>query len=220
MEANERRRLEERGPSLAGGVATIVIAGIVLGMGQNALTRQGGSQRGLAWIATERTLDDLEAQLTASDPSSDSRPGGATPLPPDMNDPMAIAGTVAPGDGIPEIPDLGRPLDVNLARVKQFWNAGAAVFVDARTLEEYVEGHIPGAVHMDYEQAVTDPAKLEAFDSRGRPIVIYCGGGTCEVSKNLGYALTAAGHSKVLVYTGGWPEWLASGLPVSKGESS
>ena len=225
MEASGKRRAPESGSVLATGVVAVIVLGAALGVAQNALVREGGAGRGLAWIGTERTLDPLEARLGSGapasiDPAADARPGGANPLPPDMNDPMAIAGNVGGGSTLPEIPDLGRPLDITLARVKQFWEAKAAVIIDARTREEFDEGHIPGAVHMDYEEAVTDPARLEAFDPGGKPIVIYCGGGTCEVSKNLGYAFVAAGKTKVLVYTGGWPEWLASGLPVARGETS
>ena len=35
----------------------------------------------------------------------------------------------------------------------------------------------------------------------------------------LGYALVAAGKTKVLVYTGGWPEWTAMQYPVEQGAS-
>ena len=43
------------------------------------------------------------------------------------------------------------------------------------------------------------------------------GGQGCELSKNLGYALVAAGKTRVLIYEGGMPEWLAMGYPVAKG---
>jgi 3-mercaptopyruvate sulfurtransferase SseA len=34
---------------------------------------------------------------------------------------------------------------------------------------------------------------------------------------NLAFALVQAGHKKVLVYMGGYPEWQDAGLPVERG---
>ena len=101
--------------------------------------------------------------------------------------------------------------------MKAFFDAKAATIVDARDPAEYAEGHVPGALNMPYDQVVTDPERLEKFDSGGKPIIVYCGGGTCELSMNLGFALVNAGKKKVLVYMGGWPEWSTSGYPVAKG---
>ncbi len=137
-------------------------------------------------------------------------------VPPDMNDPMGIA-AVAPGDGLPAIPDLGRPLQMQLPAVKKFFDAQAATIVDARDPEEYAEGHIPGAINLPYDQVITDPERIEAFDPKGKPTIVYCGGGTCEVSMNLAFRMVEAGKKHVLVFMGGWPEWQAAGYPVAKG---
>ena len=51
-----------------------------------------------------------------------------------------------------------------------------------------------------------------------RPIIAYCGGGTCEISMGVADALIARGHRKVLVFMGGFPEWEAAGYPVVRGE--
>ena len=101
--------------------------------------------------------------------------------------------------------------------MKAFFDAKAATIVDARDPAEYAEGHIPGAVNLPYEQVATDSERLENFDAKGKPIIIYCGGGTCEISMNLGFSLVMVGKKKVLVYMGGWPEWVTSGYPVAKG---
>lgn len=97
------------------------------------------------------------------------------------------------------------------------YEAKEATIIDARDPQEYADGHIPGAVNLPHETTVTDLDKLEKFDPKGKPIIVYCGGGTCEASLQLGYALIGAGKHKVLVFMGGWPEWLTSGNPVAKG---
>jgi rhodanese-related sulfurtransferase len=121
---------------------------------------------------------------------------------------------------LPEIPDLGRPLEIELAAAKQFHAAGAALFVDAREPTEYAEGHIDGAVSLPFDASVTDPVALEAVDPAGKALIVYCGGGACEQSMSLAFALVQVGHKKVLVYKGGFPEWQAAGLRVATGEAT
>lgn len=202
----------ETGSRLWQGVAAIVATGCLLGVAQNALVRAGEPKGGLAWKYTPPTLDLLP---TAAD---DGAPGGAHPLPPDMNDPLQIgAAAAATPSGVPDIPDVPRPMQIQIAQVKAFFTAKAATIIDARDAGEYVVGHIPGAINLPYDQVITDPARLEKFDAGGKPIIVYCGGGTCELSMNLGFALVNAGKKKVLVYMGGWPEWSTSGNPVAMG---
>jgi rhodanese-related sulfurtransferase len=181
-----------KGGGAARGIAVILCTGIALGLGYNALGMQGKPARGLGWIAEEKKLD----SLAASPSSAESTPAD-----------------------LPVIPDVGRPLQVDLAATRKFFDARAALFVDAREPDEYAEGHIPGALSLPFDASVTDPVALEAVDSGGRPIVVYCGGGACELSMNLAFALVQAGHAKVLVYMGGFPEWQGEGLPVEKGNA-
>lgn len=153
-----------------------------------------------------------------SPPPAPAVPAAATVVPADMTDPMGIA-AVPEGNDLPVIPDLGRPLQMQLPAVKRFFDAKAALMVDAREPGEFAEGHIPGAINMPYDQVITDPARIEALDPQGKAIIIYCGGGTCEVSMNLAFRMVEQGKKKVLVFMGGWPEWQAAGYPVSKGDS-
>lgn len=206
----------ETGSRLWQGIFAIAVTGCVLGVAQNALVRYGNPKDGLAWRYTPPKLDSLEevAAAPAAKPT-DAHPGGSNPLPPDMNDPLQIGGAAT--GGVPDIPDVGRPIQIQLSKVKAFFDAKAATIVDARDPGEYAEGHVPGALNMPYDQVVTDPERLEKFDAGGKPIIVYCGGGTCELSMNLGFALVNAGQKKVLVYMGGWPEWSTSGYPVAKG---
>lgn len=198
----------ETGARLLQGIALIVVTGCVLGLAQNALVRSGDPKAGLAWKYTPPVLDALPE---AAKPASAA---AQTPLPPDMNDPL---GLVAQNDGGFDVPDVPRPLQIQAARVKQFFDGHAATFVDARDADEYAAGHIPGALNIPGEQAITDPDRLEKFDPQGKPIIVYCGGGTCELSMNLGFSLVNAGKKKVLVYMGGWPEWSTSGYAIAKG---
>ena len=80
-----------------------------------------------------------------------------------------------------------------------------AVLLDVRTPEEFAEGHLAGAVNMDWFQADFID-KLEGID-QGDKVYVYCkkGGRSAEAAKlmdSLGY--------KVVDLTGGYDAWLDS----------
>jgi rhodanese-related sulfurtransferase len=202
----------ETGSRLWQGVVAIAMTGGLLGLAQNALVRHGHPEGGLAWSYTPPRLDSLDDVVAAA---SDGQPGGSNPLPPDMNDPLQLGGGAT--SGVPDVPDLGRPIQIQISKVKAFFDAQAATIVDAREPADYAEGHIPGAINLPYDEVVTDTERLEKFDPQGKPIIVYCGGGTCELSMNLGFSLVNAGKKRVLVFMGGWPEWSTSGYAVAKG---
>jgi rhodanese-related sulfurtransferase len=202
----------ETGSRLWQGIIAIVATGCVLGIAQNALVRRGNPKEGLAWRYTPPKLDSLEDVAAAR---TDGHPATSAPLPPDMNDPLQL-GSGAAAD-VTDIPDVGRPIQIQMSKVKALFDAKAGTIVDAREPADYREGHIPGAINLPYDEVVTDPDRLEKFDPQGKPIIVYCGGGTCELSMNLGFALVNAGKKKVLVFMGGWPEWSTSGYPIAKG---
>ncbi len=96
-------------------------------------------------------------------------------------------------------------------------------------------GHVPGAVHLDWQAAVTQvaeggtsfrlpgPDQMAAAMARAgvgdeTPVVVY--------DDTLGYfasrvwwSLRAYGHEAVRVLDGGWPAWRAGGHPVATGAS-
>ena len=120
---------------------------------------------------------------------------------------------------LPVVPDLDQPIEVKLAFAKRFFDAGpgAAIFVDAREASEYAEGHIAGALSVPFDDAVRNPALIEPFKKAGKPLVLYCSGGDCELSKDLAKNMLAEGIRKVLVFTDGMPAWKAAGYPMEAG---
>ena len=150
--------------------------------------------------------------------SASTPPVPATPAPPTPATAPAGAANVAAG--LPVVPDTREPLEVQYATIKKFWDAGAALFVDARTADEYAGGHIPGAVNLPFDDVFRDPDKAKSLDTRGRAIVItYCGGGECDLSRNLAFSLIDAGQKKVLIFLGGTTGWKEGGNPLLPGKS-
>lgn len=167
-----------------------------------------------------------ERQGAPAKPAATAKPGGQPPAaatsPPaspstgtPATDPPAAVAT--PAADVPAIPETREPLETGLAIVRRLYAANAAVFVDARTAGEYAEGHIAGALHLSFDDVFRDPALAKQLDDRGLPIVTYCGGGDCDLSRNLAFSLIDAGHKRVLVFLDGLPAWEQAGLPVHKG---
>jgi 3-mercaptopyruvate sulfurtransferase SseA len=190
-------------------VVVMILLGAALGLAFNWRGLAARPSWGVAWVGK-----DLAAEMVSLD---DLTAAADTPRI-DTDDPMAIAGGGA-ADGLPEIPDLDRPIEVQRDAVKRFWDVRAALLIDAREPDEYAEGHIPGAINLPYDIAVGDPDGLMRLDSGGRPMIVYCGGGDCELSMSLAWELIANGQTKVMVYTGGYPEWVEAGHETATGEA-
>ena len=99
-------------------------------------------------------------------------------------------------------------------QARQIFDSGNVLFVDARTSDDYDDGHIPGAVSLPVGQfdehidAFLDQHNIE------QPIVTYCSGRTCEDSHILAKLLMDFGYSDVKVFIDGYPGWEAAGYPV------
>lgn len=150
---------------------------------------------------------------------TDRQPEASTSTPPPASTGGSASGTTASRvtGPLPFIPDTDQPVQVKLGLVKRFFDAGAALFIDARDPTEFEAGHIPGAVRMAQADAAADPDRVKALPVRGRAIIVYCEGGECEASLEMARVLIEAGYRKVLVYMGGFPEWAAAGHPVERG---
>jgi rhodanese-related sulfurtransferase len=191
-------------------ILVIVLMGAALGLAYNALGLAGQPSWGLTWIGQ----DPLERLATMPTVSAKPAAPSVADYVTHSDDPL---GSISAPSRRPEFPRVGRPVQFDLSAVKAYYDEGAALIVDARDPAEFAEAHIPGAINVPYDSAASDPALLESVDSGGRPVIVYCGGGTCEISIKLADELFFAGHERVAVYMGGFPEWVEAGHPVESG---
>jgi rhodanese-related sulfurtransferase len=111
----------------------------------------------------------------------------------------------------------GERMDIPLEEAEKLFFTHAAVFVDARSVEDYAHGHIQGARSLPWHEVdinfigVTQDLDLET------PIITYCDGETCELSHDLAFFLRDAGFKNSRVLVNGWKLWQQSGLPVAAG---
>lgn len=97
--------------------------------------------------------------------------------------------------------------------VKAWMDAGEAVLIDVREVNEYVQAHIPGALLLPLSQF--DPARVPLDPAR--KLVIHCrSGNRCGMATA---RLLAAGfNGTVHRMEGGIQNWHNHGLPLEAGE--
>lgn len=85
-----------------------------------------------------------------------------------------------------------------------------AVLVDVRETEEYVEAHVPGAIHIPLGQLARRVGEVPT----GEPVFVICRSGSR--SKRGAEILDSAGR-RALSVQGGTMGWIAAGHPVATG---
>ncbi|MFZ2060627.1 MAG: rhodanese-like domain-containing protein [Candidatus Binatus sp.] len=95
----------------------------------------------------------------------------------------------------------------------------SALILDARPSPFFERGHVPGALNLARDDFAQDYRNLAGVlqAAQDKPIIVYCSGGECHDSRLVANALLSLGFSNVRVFTGGWDEWSAAGLPASTG---
>lgn len=105
---------------------------------------------------------------------------------------------------------------VSLAEARQAFEAGEAVFVDARFRWDYAEGHVPGARNVPVGQFEAAEAVLGDLEPETW-IITYCTGAECHSSHTLARVLREKhGFQRVQVMEAGWPGWEGAGYPVAR----
>ena len=81
--------------------------------------------------------------------------------------------------------------------------------VDVRSQREYQSGHVPGAVHVPFWQALWAPLPAAAT------LVLYCGHGPRAGLARAALRLRGVGHTCLL--GGHWTGWRQEGRPEERG---
>lgn len=101
---------------------------------------------------------------------------------------------------------------VSRIELKQRLKKGLVTVLDVRPVEEFQQGHVPGARNVPIDQLKRWLARLD----RNTEIVAYCRGPYCVMSFEAVALLRARGFEARRLEDG-FPEWRAAGLPVAVG---
>jgi len=106
--------------------------------------------------------------------------------------------------------------DIELPAAKALFDQGA-LFVDARSGEDYRAGHIKSAESLPVNDFYSLIAGFkQAHPDPGFPIIAYCSGRECTDSHELADNLAETGYSNIKVFIDGYPAWEAEKLPMEK----
>jgi rhodanese-related sulfurtransferase len=114
----------------------------------------------------------------------------------------------------------GERMDISLFEAQKLFANDAAVFIDARPMEEYVQGHIQGARSLPRQELDLKFIDVTKDLDPETPIITYCDGETCELSHDLALFLRDAGFANTRVLVNGWSLWQVAGMPVESGVPS
>ncbi len=200
-------------------LAVIGVLGVAVGWGARALTQPDFAKK----LAPAATVDTAElAKLRKSAEQHSGQP--ESPRAREERE----QGAANPGEKAEESQAAGndstasaplKTVTFEQMMVELLGHEGVVV-VDARDEATWEQGHIPGALNLDAEQAERDPSlvdKVLGDVPRNAILVVYCSGGQCDLSRRLGELLRKRGWQHVLLYEGGWSEWQEEGGPVDKG---
>jgi rhodanese-related sulfurtransferase len=85
------------------------------------------------------------------------------------------------------------------------------VLLDVRTVEEYAEAHLEGAMQLDYYETESFSAALDEMD-KSKTYYIYCRSGSR--SSNAQSMMVEKGFKKVINLDGGILAWRKAQMPV------
>lgn len=102
---------------------------------------------------------------------------------------------------------------VDLVEARQLHEQGA-VFIDVRDQGAFQLGHIPGAVHLDFnDDAFVVLYVSDALD-RDTPIVFYCDSALASSGAMASFFAANWGYKNVYFFRDGYYSWMASDFPI------
>lgn len=115
----------------------------------------------------------------------------------------------------PDNNELPVPKAIELEQAINLFESGA-VFLDARSTDEFKDGHIKDAISLPYIDFDENNPVVSNLD-KNEPVIAYCGGTDCDLSVMLGNKLFEAGFNRVYIFYGGWKDWQQNNLPTETG---
>ncbi len=105
---------------------------------------------------------------------------------------------------------------IDLATATKYFASGGAIFVDARSLQRWEMGHVPGAIDVPSSDFDKGFAEAEAKLPRDAIIVVYCESASCDQAEDVAGKLLEKGYQHLLHFKDGWLVWEFSNQPQER----
>ncbi|HEY3433539.1 MAG TPA: rhodanese-like domain-containing protein [Rhodocyclaceae bacterium] len=100
------------------------------------------------------------------------------------------------------------------AEISQHIAVAGSLLIDVREPEEFVQGHIPGAINIPRGMLEFKISNEPTLQDLQRPVVLYCK--SSGRSALAAVALKTMGFQNVISLTGGFDAWTAAGHDIAK----
>jgi rhodanese-related sulfurtransferase len=138
-----------------------------------------------------------------------------------------VANGIRP-QGIPWVQDWSRYVEAKAAKqgirviplsvALEKFQSLEATFVDARSADEFADGHVSGAVSIPFQSLEEHFPALGSLVDSGRELVVYCSNRECDDALLLAIELQAMGAKRLVLYVDGFDLWQEYGGAVEGGE--
>ena len=91
--------------------------------------------------------------------------------------------------------------------IKRIHKNKEALFIDARSVEEYQEGHISDAINIPAGMGRTKKMEMLNQIPKDLQIIVYCEDSQCHMAERLAKEMQYLKFASVTVFEGGWKEW-------------
>ena len=112
-----------------------------------------------------------------------------------------------------EIESFKEPKAIKINFAYRLFNDGEK-FIDARSAEEFSEGHIKGAINIPFYESEKYLNVINSLN-KNEIIVTYCSSRECDDGTLSGDEFFKMGFKQVYVFIGGWEEWINNKYPIS-----
>jgi rhodanese-related sulfurtransferase len=119
-----------------------------------------------------------------------------------------------------DMPDTNLVIFISETTAFELYERGESQFVDARTEDDFVAGHVPFAVSMPITAFGAGwPDEMELL-MKELVTVIYCEGMSCDSSQLVAKHLIRYGIKNIRIIETGFPGWRKQGYEEEKGASN
>lgn len=110
--------------------------------------------------------------------------------------------------------------EVDAETLQSLVEADKAILLDARTADDFQQGHIPGAVNLPITRFNATYGFISPLLVQDKMIICYCEGAECTDSSLLALELYKKGHKDIFVYKGGMAEWEQLAYPIETSQDN
>ena len=195
-------------------ILAIIGLGAVLGGTHSLIVPISLERESTGFVIPDSQGESPDQPDTSPDPESTTAPAGATSPSDPSEQPADEESSDSAGAGKIDLA-LAASLHERAMMGEPIW------FLDARREEDFVKGHIAGAMFMSHTSVSSgdglDRLAMFSTPELGDLLVIYCTGGDCQASEDTAILLEQAGYTNMAIMEAGYDEWVAAGHPTEEG---